>query len=217
MSGVQKEVTLDAGGGTDVGWIDNGDWMDYSFNAPAAGTYTVNLRIATPNSGAQAQLKNAAGTVLGTATIQNTNGYQNWQTTSFTVTLAAGQQTLRLQSSNASLFNINWLEFVNGGAMKAAATSAVTEATSLAVAQDLSIFPNPVTDRFAVEVNNNLTGKLAIDIISVSGTVVKQFSLTKASAGATQSYLSIGTLPAGQYILKATMTGWAQSANIVKQ
>jgi len=33
MSGIQTEDTGDADGGRNVGWIDNGDWMDYNINA----------------------------------------------------------------------------------------------------------------------------------------------------------------------------------------
>src|SRR6478672_475387 len=53
MSGVLTEACSDAGGTLDVGWIDNGDWMDYTINVPAAGSFTLNLRIASPNNGAQ--------------------------------------------------------------------------------------------------------------------------------------------------------------------
>src|SRR5215217_4301948 len=49
MSGVLTEFTQDAGGGLNVGWIELGDWMDYSVTVSSAGTYTINLRIATPN------------------------------------------------------------------------------------------------------------------------------------------------------------------------
>jgi hypothetical protein len=37
MSGVQTENTSDAGGGLNVGWIDDGDWMDYQINVLSSG------------------------------------------------------------------------------------------------------------------------------------------------------------------------------------
>jgi endoglucanase len=110
MSGVQTENTSDIGGGKNVGYIENGDWMEYSYNAPSSGTYTVNLRIASPNSGAQLQIKNKSGTVLATVTIPTTGGFQTWQTVSATVNLPAGQQTIKLQSTSSAGWNINWIE-----------------------------------------------------------------------------------------------------------
>src|SRR5215203_4614753 len=115
MSGVQTEITKDTSGGLNVGWIEQGDWMDYSINPSSSGTYTINLRIDNPNTGAQLQIKKSDGTVLSTVNLPNTWGWQEWQTTATTVTLAAGVQTIRIQSSAAPGWNINWLEFVQTG------------------------------------------------------------------------------------------------------
>ena len=59
--------------------------MDYSVNS-SAGTYAINLRVASP-SGGQLQIRNSAGAVLATVSIPNTGGYQNWQTVSANVLL----------------------------------------------------------------------------------------------------------------------------------
>ena len=111
MQGVLTENTMDAGGGQNVGWIDQGDWMDYNINATTAGTYTLKLRIATPNSGAQLQVRKADGTTLTTVNLPITSGYQNWQTISTALILPQGQQTIRIISTAAPGWNINWLEF----------------------------------------------------------------------------------------------------------
>ena len=47
MSGIQTEATADIGGGLDVGWQDNNDWMDYSVNVSSSGIYTANFRVAS--------------------------------------------------------------------------------------------------------------------------------------------------------------------------
>jgi dienelactone hydrolase len=105
MSGVVKENTSDAGGGQDVGYIDYGDWMDYSVNVSTAGTYSVNLRVASP-SGGQLQIKSSNGSVLGTVNIPNTGGWQNWQTVSANISLSAGTQSVRIYSSSSAACNI---------------------------------------------------------------------------------------------------------------
>ncbi|MGZ3861293.1 MAG: carbohydrate-binding protein, partial [Flavisolibacter sp.] len=224
MSGVATENAWGdpTGGGLDVGWIDPGDWMDYGFNAPSAGTYTVNFRIASAANGAQLQLKDANGTVLTTVNVPNTGGWQTWQTISATVTLPAGQQTIRLQSSSTwgSVFNINWLEFVSGSSLTATvqrSTSIMTTETTASTSAGLDVFPNPVTDRFALQVNNNLTGTMTVQILDLKGAVQKQFTLTKAAAGTAQFYLSIGDLAAANYVVKAIMGNWSQTKQIVKQ
>jgi hypothetical protein len=88
--------------------------MDYSVNVSTAGSYTINLRVATPYFGAQFQIRNSGGTVLATVNLPVTGGFQTWQTISAVVNLGAGTQTIRLQSSASAGWNINWLEIVGG-------------------------------------------------------------------------------------------------------
>jgi predicted esterase len=220
MYGVRTETTSDIGGGLNVGWIDNGDWMNYSYSAPASGSYTMNFRVATPNNGGQLQIKNQSGTVLATVNVPNTGAYQSYQTVSATINLTAGAQTLKVQSSASPIWNFNWIEMVSGGsstlALKSSTTMLSTESTTEASAA-LQVFPNPVTDRFALQINNDLTGAVNVQVLSLSGALQKQFSLNKTVTGTSQFYLSIGELPAANYIIKASMNSWTQSTQIVKQ
>jgi len=104
MSGIQTETCSE--GGLNVGWIDNGDWMDYSVNPSSSGSYTINFRVASTGSTGICQIKSGS-TVLATVNIPNTGGWQNWTTVSTSVNLTAGSQTIRLQATGP-LWNINW-------------------------------------------------------------------------------------------------------------
>jgi hypothetical protein len=117
MFGVQTQGTTDDAG-LNVGWIDNGDWMDYVVNVASAGSYNVGFRIATPEDGSQLQLRASDGTVLTTVDLPNTGDFQVWQTVSATVTLPAGVQTLRLISTSDANWNINWVQFDGTAASK---------------------------------------------------------------------------------------------------
>jgi hypothetical protein len=108
MSGIGTAATTD-GGGLCVGYIEAGDWIDYSVNLATAGTYAVKLRLAAVYDNTQLQIKNSGGTVLTTVNIPNTNGWDIWATVDASVTLPAGQQTLRIYASTATAnWNINW-------------------------------------------------------------------------------------------------------------
>jgi hypothetical protein len=110
MNGIQTENTTDTGGGQNVGWIDANDWMDYSVNISTTGSYTLGFRVASAGSGGQMQLRNSSGTVLATATIPGTGGWQNWTTVNVTATLTAGVQTVRLFAVTGG-YNINFVQF----------------------------------------------------------------------------------------------------------
>jgi hypothetical protein len=111
MSGIQTEPTGDIGGGLNVGYVQNGDWVEYAVTVPTAGTYTLNLRVASLLSNTQMQIKSGAA-ILGTVTVPNTGSWQSYQTISTTVPLVAGTQTIRLFCTVEN-WNVNWLEFRN--------------------------------------------------------------------------------------------------------
>jgi endoglucanase len=214
----QNETTTDVGGGQDVGYIGAGDWMNYNnVNVAAAGTYTMSFRVASPNGG-QLQVKNSSGTVLATVSVPATGGWQTWQTVTASVSLAAGSQTIQIYAASNG-WNFNWFEIAGAGASTTSAAMAVTSGTQLAssATPSLSIYPNPISSSFQLQINNTLTGAVSVQVYDMSGGLQTQFSLTKTDTGSAQYYLSIGQLAAANYIIKVTMTGWTQSQQISKQ
>jgi hypothetical protein len=109
MFGIQTEACTDAGGGTNIGYVDAGDWLNYGVNVAIAGTYMVSFRVASQVTTGALQVKNGA-TVLATVTIPNTAGWQNWQTITANVTLSQGAQTLQILATGTGL-NLNYMDF----------------------------------------------------------------------------------------------------------
>jgi endoglucanase len=219
--GILTEPTSDAGGGKDVGYQDDNDWMDYSVNLSSSGTYSMNFRVASLFGGAQFQVKASDGTVLTTVTVPNTGSFQTWQTVSASVTLPAGQQTLRIYTLKASGgWNLNWMDIMaQGSTTSTVKTAAVGDAvvSDSSSGAGMTIFPNPVIDRFSIKVNNNIKGQMTVHIVNISGQQIKQFILAKQNVGAVQSYLSIGDLPKGEYIVTVQMKDWTKSEKMIKE
>ena len=218
MSGVQAETTADTGGGLDVGWQENNDWMDYSVNVGAAGVYKVNFRVATPNTGVQFQLRNSSGIALATVIAPNTGWWQTFQTVSATVTLPAGQQTLRIYTTDAkgTGWNINWWELILS---TAAAQSIRTEASNQTLRSDvaaLQFYPNPVASQVLLQVNNEYTGTMNVRVVNLAGAVQKQFRYTKANRGSTQNYIQLGDLPKGEYMIEVRVGSWTETRKLMK-
>lgn len=106
-AGVATEATSDAGGGLNVGWINNGSWMAYSnINIPSSGTYTVEYRVAG-NGGTLSLDLNGGAVVLGQVNIPATGGWQNWRTVSHQVQLDAGTYNFGVFAPQGG-WNINW-------------------------------------------------------------------------------------------------------------
>ncbi|WP_229263559.1 discoidin domain-containing protein [Cohnella cholangitidis] len=192
MNGIQTETTTDIGGGLNVGWIHVGDWLDYNVNVQNAGTYTVEYRVASNGSAGQIQLQSGSAT-LATTAVPNTGGWQNWQTVTASVTLSAGQQTLRVYASGYD-FNINWIHFVPGNPVDNQHPSAPA---NLTIAQPTSSTINLAwgasTDNvgvvgYDIYANNQLRGSVNGSTLSYSDTqpasaTVTYYVVAKDGAG----------------------------------
>ena len=113
MSGVQKEPCQDTGGGENVGYIDSGDWMDYKVRPNNAGPYQVSFRVAALGTATKTFDLLSNGVKLTSVSFTGTNGWQIWKTVNVTVSLAQGEQTLRLLATSSG-FNVNYLNFTTG-------------------------------------------------------------------------------------------------------
>jgi len=92
-------------GGYDVGWTTTGEWLNYTVNVPAAGTYSLDLRVASATGGSFYIHFNGVN-VTGTIAVPSTGGWQSWTTIHKTVTLAAGTQSMRLTFDSGGV-NLN--------------------------------------------------------------------------------------------------------------
>jgi hypothetical protein len=206
MAGIQTETTTDAGGGLDVGYIDAGDWMSYDVTIPTAGTYRVIYRVASPNSNTTLRLeKDAGATQLGSVTIPNTGGWQNWTNVSHDVTLPAGSYSIGIATSTGG-FNLNYLTITNN----LSAARLITQSTQQpAITENtLVLSPNPVRDQLF------LRGYEKVQTLTVYDLAGHEI-LTINKPGST---INIQQLKSGVYIIKMNRTDNSQkTVKILKQ
>ena len=107
------EPTSDTGGGYNVGWLNTGEWLEYTVNPPdPSAIYGISVRVAAPANGGQLRVR-LNGAVLGEINVPNTGGYQTWQTVTLPnvpIQGAIGSQALRLEVLTSG-FNLNWIQF----------------------------------------------------------------------------------------------------------
>jgi beta-glucanase (GH16 family) len=115
QSGTQVEATSDTGGGSDVGWIGNGDWLRYDGVDLGTGRSRVDLRVASgAPSGVsglvQLRLDSPTGPVAASVAVGSTGGWQSWRTVPGQLS-ASGRHTVYLTFSSgqpADFVNLNW-------------------------------------------------------------------------------------------------------------
>ncbi|MFL3651725.1 MAG: di-heme oxidoredictase family protein [Pseudoalteromonas sp.] len=103
---VDIRTTTDQGGGYNVGWIEPGEFLDYTLNL-GAGTYDINARVASAITGGFTL--SIDGEVIASG-VTATEGWHEYETLLLnTVELEASQHTLTI-TAKAGSFNFNWLD-----------------------------------------------------------------------------------------------------------
>ena len=109
---VDTEACTDTGGGHNVGWTADGEWLKYTVDVAPAGDYTITTRVARGTGGSGAFHIEVDGVdVTGSIAVQDTGGWQNWVSKPATVSLNSGEQVVEIVIESGDI-NINRLEFV---------------------------------------------------------------------------------------------------------
>lgn len=107
--GVDIESCSDVGAGYNIGYVQAGEWLEYTVIISANGSYTFQVRVATTAADKSLRLE-LDGISIGTLNLPNTSGWQSWQTVSISgVPLTSGQKVLRLFAVTND-FNVNYIQ-----------------------------------------------------------------------------------------------------------
>ena len=114
--GVDIESTSDSGGGYNVGWIENGEWLEYTIDVGSSGTHYVEARVASLRAGGTMHVEIDGANVTGAMSFGATGDWQDWTTVaSDDFYLSSGEHVMRV-SMDSSSFNVNWINVVRGTA-----------------------------------------------------------------------------------------------------
>ncbi|MEN6341890.1 MAG: carbohydrate-binding protein, partial [Methanospirillum sp.] len=102
-------VDAETGNGiSDIGWITDGEWTEYTVDAATAGSYTANFRVASWANDRRVVLT-VDGNTGCTVAVPNTGSDAAYQEVSAPLSLSAGTHVIRLTfQGNAQ--NIDWFE-----------------------------------------------------------------------------------------------------------
>ena len=183
MSGIQTEATSDTGGGSNIGWIDDADWVAFNNVNFGSGVNKVSARVATNTAGGTIEMRlgSISGSLIGTIAVTNTGGWQTWTTKTANVSASGTHNLYLVFKGNAAggLFNMNWLQFSNDNAPAVPAVPqnlASTGKTTSSVS--LSWTPASGADGYEILRNGNL----------VTTTTSTTYTDSGLSAGTTYAY-----------------------------
>lgn len=193
-----------------------GNGVDYKITFSEDGTYPLIFRFANGGGG------NRPGKLMinGTTVVQNvdlpaTGSWNNWTTTSTSITVNAGTYDVRLEATGSDgLGNIDYLEVkgtsVTGDSCNAIVTPIITslshnEVTGL----DVVCYPVPVEDQLHLMFSKDLTEAVDVMLINIVGETQYRGSLSKGQ----DHTINMKGLPKGLYLIRIT----GRNINITKQ
>jgi hypothetical protein len=121
MSGIQVATHGPAEGGATAGFIDNNDWIAFTpYNLSNAAQFTA--RVASAGAGGTIEVRSGSptGTLMGTATVANTGGWETYTNVSAAlsnVPVAATTLYLVFKGGSGSLFDVDAFTFTTAGAV----------------------------------------------------------------------------------------------------
>jgi hypothetical protein len=98
-----------AEGGYNVGWIAAGEWLRFSVDVAASGSYSLRLRLASPDGGGAMHVLSGGRPITGSIAVPRTGAWQAWTTVTVPVTLAAGAQALTAVFDTGG-FNLSYVD-----------------------------------------------------------------------------------------------------------
>ena len=114
QSGIDLENCQE--GGQDVAYIEDGDYIGFKDVDFSSGADAIDLRLASPNSGTSVEIRldSQNGTLIGTCSVTETGGWQDWATQRTALEKATGKHDLYLvfRGGEGYLFNIAWWRLV---------------------------------------------------------------------------------------------------------
>lgn len=124
--------------GFQVGYVAEGEWLEYTINVATAGTYEITAHLASMDGGGSMKLKFGSVTAP-IITAPKTSSWTSLETVTVKKDLKAGEQVLRLSIESTPAFNIDKIE--------------VSEYTSVDEFENasLQVYPNPTNDQLFIE------------------------------------------------------------------
>ncbi len=168
--GVDIQTSGDADGPPfSVGWLEPGEWLQYTVEVALAGDYEASARVAAPAAGGAFTLDLDRAPLTAQLAVPATGGWQRWSSMPCgRVTLPAGNHVLTLRIA-AGGFNINQISFrfIESGMPQGHLLERVTDKVHWT-----RCHPNPFGERTRVSLLLVEPQRVALRIFNVTGSLV---------------------------------------------
>lgn len=194
------DIEATTGGGYNVGYVTQDEWLEYTVSVTTSGTYFFKVRHASQTTTGSVKISINGVDVSNSLSLPMTGGWQTWTESTFSgISLSAGQHILRVTMLDDDM-NLDYMVFELDQA---------TAAVTITDDKKVEVYPNPSTNHFTLKSDKGNVEN--IQIHSVDGQLIKNIT-TKGSE------ITIGEdLNAGLYLVEFTINGTQYREKIIKK
>ena len=198
--GIRQDEDVDTeynDGGGNVGWINTGEWLEYSVEVSSTDDYDAEIRVASPNSTGRMILLFNGVDKTGSIIIPNTGAWTAFQSVFVRdIELSVSDTLMRVDIEGGS-FNLGRMIFADSLA------SGITQSRT----DDISIYPVPVSDRLFF---TNLNGHYDYKLYDTTGKMI--------ACGTTgpEGYVDTDKLSDGTYIIMLSKNEFQKRFRFIK-
>lgn len=201
-AGEGVDIEMNSPGNYNVGWTNEGEWLEYTVNVSESAFYTIKTIASSPNNNSSIRYKLDGNDVTGSVNIPNTGGWQNYRAISTTgIDLDAGTHILQLFEETGG-FNLDKIilekEIV----------------TSVSTSQDTPylIYPNPASIQMTIEYAEQDSPVLRSAIFDLQGKLIETFD---NPGDERKVSLDVSRINPGFYVLRIYCSGSVQTRKLV--
>jgi endoglucanase len=169
---IQDCSDTDASNGFNVGWTENGEWMEYNIVVDSTAGYNLSIRSASASTGSKVHIEDNGVPVSKLISLSGTSGSQKWKSTEDSgVILTKGIHKIRFVFDKGGS-NLNYFKFSNPVAVESLGFIFLYAKTSEDGNQVILTLNKPVTSAigdvslsdFAVSCNDNPYAVTSIEL-----------------------------------------------------
>jgi len=136
--GIDGVDIVDANGGKAVGYISNGEWLEYTINVEESATYKMAITYSSLNGGGEIGIDIDGSALMSGIAITTTGSWNTYTDLIESITLPAGEHILRFNVEENG-FNLDKITFIN---------DSVLSITDFTETTNFSVYPNPSKSGF---------------------------------------------------------------------
>jgi PKD repeat protein len=201
---------VDTGGGP-IGWIAASEWINYTVNVAAAGTYLVSVPVASSGQGGTFHIEFNGVNATGAITIPNTGSWSVYANVTQNVTLNAGTQIMRVvfDTNGATGYVGNMSDIQISAAAVPAITSALTASGTVGSSFSYAITAtNSPTSFNATGLPAGLSINTSTGVISGTATAAgtSNVTISATNAGGTGNATLVLTISPPVPVISSSLT-----------